>query len=225
MYKTILITTFAFSIFCQGAVASSIDAFNVLSDFEAASDAILVESFDSEVAQATFISFPAFSSTAIPLDSSVPLISNTHSVTEVGRFNLDVDFESDGLPGRLESVVWTFPAPIRAIGFDVIAANANGFGGAQVRIPLNGGLETFVLHDIIDRRGLVTSGFVGFVSAEDFDSIEFTGTPAVGVSDSIGLDNVRIGGVSAVPLPLAFPLLGSALLVLIGLKRLQKNRQ
>lgn len=222
MYKC----TFVFGLLCALASQQAHAAVTTFNDLVAFQNALspgassVVETFDTETPVNTVLNFNTFTSTATPSLTAPPLVNGAHSVNEFGQLRIDVDFETNDAtrPGRVTSVVWTFDTPIFALGFDAFAVNVASLGGALLNVDDGDGLQSFLLHDILDQGGLVTSGFIGIIATNSITSIEFTGAPGEGSSDAFNVDNVQTA-VAAVPLPYALPLLASAFGILLGLKR------
>lgn len=110
---------------------------------------------------------------------------------------------------------WALPSNVIGIGFDVNGVNSSAFDGVAMTINDGTGSQTLNLFDAAGGTGSSTSGYAGFLGANAFSSVSFSGPGGFGASgDGFSLDNLQIvtqGTTSPVPLP------AGGLLLLTGL--------
>ncbi len=191
------------SLFAMSPVGYSAVTFSTnLSVFNRMTSTSIVEDFES------------FSDAARPSSSNGISYSSPINlwVASPGYTNFGVPITTSSIltANGDEDYTLGFSMPITALGFDTYL---NGLGSATVSVFGNSGLlGTFSL---IHNPKLV--GFLGIASTENITSLHWLTTG--GYVINTGIDNIRTGSVSAVPVPAAIWLFGSGLMGLLGLNK------
>jgi len=132
-----------------------------------------------------------------------------------GAFNVDgTNFASVQTATYIGNLVLNFDEPIFAFGLDL-----RGFNDLILRTSIwldddeYPGLTTVASNDSLS--------FLGFTSDTSFTSITFLANDIAGgdSGDGFGIDNIEYSTVSAVPVPAAAWLFGSAILAMFGFSR------
>ncbi|MGI9309299.1 MAG: VPLPA-CTERM sorting domain-containing protein, partial [Gammaproteobacteria bacterium] len=127
---------------------------------------------------------------------------------QYSEFNVDGTTIANVLTSYGSSLFVTFDSSITAFGVDLASFND---GLIRTEIVINGVVTTPVVQGAFDVR------FFGFISSDGFTTVEFRGIE----NDGFGMDNVLYGSGTAVPIPAAVWLFGSALAGLGWMRRKQ----
>lgn len=194
MFK--ILVTSALATLIAGAAGAAVTTFSDSGSFNAAlpgATTSIVETFDG-AASGNVLNFSGVTSTYNPNGNGFA----THQILG-GR--LDLFIEGDA-PITMD---WALPSDVIAIGFDVFDANSSAFDGVVMTINDGSGAQSFSLFDVAGGTGSTTDGYVGFIGANTFSSVSFTGPGGFGSSgDALDFDNLQIVTQTAVvPLPAA----------------------
>ncbi|MDJ0928638.1 MAG: PEP-CTERM sorting domain-containing protein [Gammaproteobacteria bacterium] len=191
-----------------GPANAVVTTFDDRAAFDAAVAGLIIvdDDFDTDIAQAQSI---VFVSGVESINAAPPLSFFTDNSVTGGLYRNALERTNEPVN---TSITWTFPVPVTGFGFDVFRADNTGL---RVTIDDGSGSQTFLIYDVIMGTGNAANGFAGFVGMAPFSTVQFTSAPAD--FDSFEMDNLTFA--SPIPVPAAFWLFGSAVLLLARLRR------
>jgi len=127
---------------------------------------------------------------------------------QFSEFNIDGTTVANVLTTSGSSLFVTFETGVTAFGVDLGNLNDDA---VRTEIVING------VSTIPDVQGDFDPRFFGFISSDEFTTVEFRGI----INDGFSMDNVLYGQGNVVPIPAAVWLFGSALAGLGWLRRQQ----
>ncbi len=169
-----------------------------------------VEGFDNYSDGQTLTSTPDFS---MSTSSGQPIVTSAYVVSTTPN-GLGLTTHGDYF-GPADTITFSFNTPIHAFAIDINTfADQDGDFSATINTT-SGQTEIYSIFSPVPTYGQ----FIGFVSNTPFTDV----TIAAEANYSYTLDTVQYGNVSAVPVPAAVWLFGSAILSLFGVRRFKSD--
>ncbi len=168
-----------------------------------------VEGFDNYSDGQTLTSTPDFS---MSTSSGQPIVTSAYVVSTTPN---GLGLTTYGYFGPADTITFSFNTPIHAFAIDINTfADQDGDFSATINTT-SGQTEIYSIFSPVPTYGQ----FIGFVSNTPFTDV----TIAAEANYSYTLDTVQYGNVSAVPVPAAVWLFGSAILSLFGVRRFKSD--
>ena len=211
-----LVAAAALAVFVSStANAAIVNVYDTRSAFRAASGSTAItEDFNSESVGASFVGTP-LALNGFTLERTGTVLFGGEIEAGTGAFNIDgSNFANVQTATFLGDLVLNFAEPIFGFGLDLYDFN-NEFGAGDPALRTTIWLDDAIEVSVTAEADASPFRFIGFTSDTSFTKISFV--PNAGLEgDGFGIDNIEI---SAVPVPAAAWLFGSAILGMFGFSR------
>jgi len=205
------------------ANAAMIDVYDNRLDFRAATGTTAVtEDFNSVTVGTSFIGMPLDLGgfTLERTEGLFPGIPTGEIQAGTGNFSVNgTNFASVGISPSVGELVLNFAVPIFSFGLDLNSFNDEVSAGDTTTLRTSIWLDGVIGVPMLTAAPDSITRFLGFTSDTSFSSISFVADLLPSPGDSFGIDNIEYSTVSAVPVPAAAWLFGSAILGMFGFSR------